>query len=86
MEFSEFVEKMQADDELKKEFFEVAQKQDADALIAFLAGKGCETTMEEVSAVMTGADKELSLDDLESAAGGFDSGWVRYSIVGGIIC
>ncbi len=84
MQFKEFVERMQADDGLKARFIEVAQRKDADALIAFLADEGCETTMEEIGAAMAqGDDEELDLDSLDGVAGAGldDRSWLENLLI-----
>ena len=87
MQFKEFVERMMADDGLKARFIEVAQRQDEDALIAFLADEGCETTMEEIGAAMAqGDDEELDLDSLDGVAGGISNeAWLYLSCAGGAL-
>ncbi len=56
--------------ELQKEFLAAEQN---GTIAAFAAAHGCEASAEEVQAFLKGKlneDKELSLDELEQAAGG----------------
>jgi len=66
----ELYNEVMASEELKAKCIEAAQ---AGKVEAFLKEHGCEATMEEVSAFLkarTEEDAPLSLDELDSAAGG----------------
>ena len=63
---SELYNEVIANEELKKAFAEAAK---ADQLVEFAKEHGCETTLEDMKAFRDG-DKPLSLDELDSAAGG----------------
>ncbi len=59
-----------ASEELKKEFLEAGKNGKA---MEFIKAHGCEATADEIKAFLetqTKADKELSVDELENAAGG----------------
>ena len=61
-------------EELKKEFLEAGKNGKAEE---FIKAHGCDVTMDEIKAFMenlTKSDKELSVDELENAAGGTCNG------------
>ena len=67
---AEVYEEVMKSAELQKEFLAAEQN---GTIAAFAAAHGCEASAEEVQAFLKGKlneDKELSLDELEQAAGG----------------
>ena len=67
---SELYEEVMKSDELKAQFVEAAKEK---KIIEFCAANGVETSEEELKAfaeAKLGEQKELSLDELENAAGG----------------
>lgn len=63
----EVIEKIKADDGLKKQFSEAVKNK---SVIAFLSAQGCDTTEAEVNEFLSAKKTELSDEELDKVSGG----------------